>query len=124
MRKTRSFANNSRSYDNKSESGGLGTVGTATPTDKLQNIVSVADLTTILEDLQNNAPSEGTGSDTGSDVGSGSGSGTDLGSGCSRCKCKHNHYIDLPRVDGTRGALFGVSIPGFWFRFTKCTESS
>lgn len=63
------------------KAGGLGTVGTATPTDKLQNIVSVADLTTILEDLQNNAPSEGTGSDTGSDVGSGSGSGTDLGSG-------------------------------------------
>ncbi|ADI50725.1 hypothetical protein FTN73_01745 [Chlamydia trachomatis] len=60
---------------------GLGTIGTATPTDKLQNIVSVADLTTILKDLQENAPSEGTGSDTGSDVGSGSGSGTDSGSG-------------------------------------------
>lgn len=59
------------------KAGGLGTIGTATPTDKLQNIVSVADLTTILKDLQENAPSEG----TGSDVGSGSGSGTDSGSG-------------------------------------------
>lgn len=63
------------------KAGGLGTIGTATPTDKLQNIVSVADLTTILKDLQENAPSEGTGSDTGSEVGSGSGSGTDSGSG-------------------------------------------
>lgn len=62
------------------KAGGLGTIGTATPTDKLQNIVSVADLTTILKDLQENAPSEGTGSDTGSEVGSGSGSGTDSGS--------------------------------------------
>lgn len=63
------------------KAGGLGTIGTATPTDKLQNIVSVADLTTILKDLQNNAPSEGTGSHTGSDVGSRSGSGTDSVSG-------------------------------------------
>lgn len=49
--------------------GDVGVVGTATPKDKLQKIIAVSDLTTILNDLQKNTSS-------GNPSGSGSGSGT------------------------------------------------
>ena len=49
--------------------GDVGVVGTATPKDKLQKIIAVSDLTTILNDLQNNtssgsSPGSGTGAIT------------------------------------------------------------
>ncbi|AAF39184.1 hypothetical protein C6H88_01650 [Chlamydia muridarum str. Nigg] len=47
------------------KTGDIGVVGTATPKEKLQKIVTVSDLTTILNDLQNNS-SGGSGSGTGS----------------------------------------------------------
>lgn len=50
------------------KTGEVGVVGTATPKDKLQKIIAVSDLTTILNDLQNNTSSGGS-------SGSGSGSG-------------------------------------------------
>ena len=51
------------------KSGEVGVVGTATPKDKLQKIIAVSDLTTILNDLQNNtssgsSPGSGTGAIT------------------------------------------------------------
>ena len=53
--------------------GDVGVVGTATPKDKLQKIITVSDLKTILNDLQNNAPS---GNPSGSGAGTGTGTGT------------------------------------------------
>ncbi|WP_080129616.1 hypothetical protein [Chlamydia suis] len=50
------------------KTGEVGVVGTATPKDKLQKIIAVSDLRTILNNLQNNTSS-------GSSSGSGSGSG-------------------------------------------------
>lgn len=50
------------------KTGDVGVVGTATPKEKLQKIIAVSDLTTILNDLQNNPPQ-------GSSSGSGAGSG-------------------------------------------------
>ena len=50
------------------KTGDVGVVGTATPKDKLQKIITVSDLTTILKDLQNNTP-------PGSSPGAGTGSG-------------------------------------------------
>ncbi|WP_082198701.1 hypothetical protein [Chlamydia suis] len=50
------------------KTGEVGVVGTATPKDKLQKIIAVSDLTTILNDLQNNTSSGGS-------SGSGSGAG-------------------------------------------------
>lgn len=52
------------------KSGEVGVVGTATPKDDLQKIITVSDLTTILKDLQNNAPS---GSSSGTGAGTGAG---------------------------------------------------
>lgn len=49
------------------KTGEVGVVGTATPTDKLQKIIAVSDLTTILDDLQKNPPQ---GSSSGSGAGS------------------------------------------------------
>ena len=51
------------------KTGEVGVVGTATPKDKLQKIIAVSDLTTILNDLQNNtssgsSPGSGTGAIT------------------------------------------------------------
>lgn len=51
------------------KTGEVGVVGTATPKDKLQKIIAVSDLTTILNDLQNNtssgsSPGSGTGATT------------------------------------------------------------
>ncbi|WP_080142155.1 hypothetical protein [Chlamydia suis] len=54
------------------KTGEVGVVGTATPKDKLQKIIAVSDLTTILNDLQNNTSSGGS---SGSGSGSGSGAG-------------------------------------------------
>lgn len=51
------------------KTGEVGVVGTATPKDKLQKIIAVSDLTTILNDLQNNPP-------PGSSSGAGAGTGT------------------------------------------------
>ena len=51
------------------KTGEVGVVGTATPKEKLQKIIAVADLTTILNDLQKNPPQ---GSSSGSGAGSGS----------------------------------------------------
>ncbi|WP_080123470.1 hypothetical protein [Chlamydia suis] len=50
------------------KTGVVGVVGTATPKDNLQKIITVSDLKTILKDLQDNAPqgsSPGTGTGTG-----------------------------------------------------------
>lgn len=58
--------------------GDVGVVGTATPKDKLQKIITVSDLKTILNDLQNNAPS---GNPSGSGAGTGTGTGTGTGAG-------------------------------------------
>lgn len=55
------------------KSGEVGVVGTATPKEKLQKIIAVADLTTILNDLQNSTSS---GSSSGSGAGTGTGTGT------------------------------------------------
>lgn len=55
------------------KTGEIGVVGTATPKDKLQKIIAVADLTTILNDLQKNTPQ---GSSSGSGAGSGAGTRT------------------------------------------------
>lgn len=55
------------------KTGDVGVVGTATPKDKLQKIIAVSDLTTILNDLQNNTSS-----------GSSSGSGTGTGTGATK----------------------------------------
>lgn len=54
------------------KTGDVGVVGTATPKEKLQKIITVSDLTTILKDLQNNTP-------PGSSSGAGAGSGTGAG---------------------------------------------
>lgn len=55
------------------KTGDVGVVGTATPKDKLQKIITVSDLTTILNDLQKNTSS---GSSAGSGAGSGAGTRT------------------------------------------------
>nr|WP_257616617.1 hypothetical protein [Chlamydia suis] len=56
------------------KTGDVGVVGTATPKDDLQKIITVADLKTILNNLQNNTSS-------GSSPGSGAGTGTGTGAG-------------------------------------------
>lgn len=61
--------------------GDVGVVGTAAPKEKLQKIITVSDLTTILKDLQNNAPS---GNPSGSGSGSGAGSGAGTGTGATK----------------------------------------
>lgn len=55
------------------KSGEVGVVGTATPKEKLQKIITVSDLKTILKDLQNSTSS---GSSSGSGAGAGAGAGT------------------------------------------------
>lgn len=55
------------------KSGEVGVVGTATPKEKLQKIITVSDLKTILKDLQNSTSS---GSSSGSGAGAGAGTGT------------------------------------------------
>lgn len=55
------------------KTGDVGVVGTATPKEKLQKIITVSDLKTILKDLQNSTSS---GSSSGSGAGSGAGAGT------------------------------------------------
>lgn len=59
------------------KTGDVGVVGTATPKDKLQKIITVSDLTTILNDLQKNTSS-------GSSPGSGAGTGTGAGAGATK----------------------------------------
>ena len=55
--------------------GDVGVVGTATPKEKLQKIITVSDLKTILKDLQDNTP-QGSSPGTGTGTGSGAGAGT------------------------------------------------
>lgn len=55
------------------KTGDVGVVGTATPKDKLQKIITVSDLTTILKDLQNSTSS---GSSSGAGAGTGTGTTT------------------------------------------------
>lgn len=55
------------------KTGEVGVVGTATPKDKLQKIIAVSDLTTILNNLQNSASS---GSSPGTGTGAGAGTTT------------------------------------------------
>lgn len=55
------------------KTGDVGVVGTATPKEKLQKIITVSDLTTILKDLQNSTSS---GSSSGAGAGAGAGTGT------------------------------------------------
>ncbi|WP_080128378.1 hypothetical protein [Chlamydia suis] len=55
------------------KSGEVGVVGTATPKEKLQKIITVSDLKTILNNLQNNTSS---GSSSGTGTGAGAGAGT------------------------------------------------
>ncbi|WP_080128883.1 hypothetical protein [Chlamydia suis] len=54
------------------KTGDVGVVGTATPKDDLQKIITVSDLKTILKDLQDNTPQ-------GSSPGTGTGTGTGAG---------------------------------------------
>lgn len=58
------------------KTGDVGVVGTATPKDDLQKIITVSDLKTILNNLQNNTSS---GSSSGTGTGAGSGTGTGAG---------------------------------------------
>lgn len=60
------------------KTGDVGVVGTATPKDNLQKIITVSDLKTILNDLQNNTSS---GSSSGSGAGAGAGAGAGTGTG-------------------------------------------
>lgn len=55
------------------KTGEVGVVGTATPKDKLQKIIAVSDLKTILNNLQNNTPP---GSSSGAGTGTGAGTTT------------------------------------------------
>lgn len=55
------------------KTGDVGVVGTATPKEKLQKIITVSDLKTILNDLQKNTSS---GSSSGAGAGAGTGAGT------------------------------------------------
>lgn len=57
------------------KTGVVGVVGTATPKDDLQKIITVSDLKTILDDLQNNTP-PGSSSGSGAGAGAGAGAGT------------------------------------------------
>lgn len=57
------------------KTGDVGVVGTATPKDKLQKIITVSDLTTILNALQKNT-SSGSSSGTGAGAGAGTGATT------------------------------------------------
>ena len=57
------------------KTGVVGVVGTATPKDDLQKIITVSDLTTILKDLQNST-SSGSSSGSGAGAGAGAGAGT------------------------------------------------
>ena len=57
------------------KTGVVGVVGTATPKDDLQKIITVSDLRAILNNLQNNT-SSGSSSGTGTGAGSGAGTGT------------------------------------------------
>lgn len=57
------------------KTGDVGVVGTATPKDDLQKIITVSDLTTILKDLQNST-SSGSSSGSGAGAGAGAGAGT------------------------------------------------
>lgn len=83
----------------------VGVVGTATPKDNLQKIITVSDLKTILDDLQNNAPS-------GNPSGSGAGSGAGTGTGTTKATFPEWTGQEVPYLmDQSSGSTSGGSTP-------------